>query len=118
MRPVSRGAVFWGAALVTGGVTVLLIQQGVIGADFISEAARWWPLILIGAGVAIIFAGALGAVATALAGVLLGALVGGLIAGGPILSASCGLGNPGPLEPYAEGEFDTPQRRCRWISTA
>ena len=82
MQRVSRGAVFWGAAFITAGIVVLAIQQGWITEQVLSDAAQWWPLFLIGAGVAIIFAGALGVLATAAAGILLGVLVGGLIGGG------------------------------------
>lgn len=105
MRPVSRGAVFWGTAFVTAGLVVLAIQQGWISDDILGQAAQWWPLFLIGAGVAIIFAGALGVIATAAAGILLGLLVGGLIGGGLNASTACGPGEPGPLQAYQDGEF-------------
>ena len=105
MRPVSRGAVFWGAALVTAGVVVLAIQQGWISDDLLGQAAQWWPLFLIGAGVAIIFAGTLGVIATAAAGILLGLLVGGLIGGGATSLSACGPGEPGPLQAYENGSF-------------
>jgi hypothetical protein len=106
MQRVSRGAVFWGAAFITAGIVVLAIQQGWITEQVLSDAAQWWPLFLIGAGVAIIFAGALGVLATAAAGILLGVLVGGLIGGGAAnLSTACGPGDPGPLEAWEEGSF-------------
>jgi hypothetical protein len=105
MRPVSRGAVFWGTAFVTAGLVVLAIQQGWISDDILGQAAQWWPLFLIGAGVAIIFAGALGVIATAAAGILLGLLVGGLIGGGLNASNACGPGEPGPLQGYQVGSF-------------
>jgi hypothetical protein len=105
MRPVSRGAVFWGAALVTAGVVVLAIQQGWISDDLLGQAAQWWPLFLIGAGVAIIFAGTLGVIATAAGGILLGLLVGGLIGGGATSLSACGPGEPGPLQAYEDGSF-------------
>lgn len=105
MRPVSRGAVFWGTAFVTAGLVVLAIQQGWISDDVLGQAAQWWPLFLIGAGVAIIFAGALGVFATAAAGILLGLLVGGLIGGGANMSTACGPGEPGSLEAYRDGSF-------------
>jgi hypothetical protein len=107
MRPVSRGAVFWGAALVTAGVVVLAIQQGWISDDLLGQAAQWWPLFLIGAGVAIIFAGTLGVIATAAAGILLGLLVGGLIGGGATSLSACGPGEPGPLQAYEDGSFSS-----------
>jgi hypothetical protein len=106
MRPVSRGAVFWGAALITAGVVVLALQQGLLTENLVGQAVDWWPLILIGAGVAIIFAGALGAIATALAGVLVGVLIGGLIGGAASFPASCGTGDPQPLRPFVDGSME------------
>jgi hypothetical protein len=109
MQRVSRGAVFWGAAFITAGIIVLAIQQGWITDEILSQAAQWWPLFLIGAGVAIIFAGALGVIATAAAGILLGLLVGGLIGGGAAnLSTACGPGEPEPLAAWEEGSFSEP----------
>ena len=105
MKRTSRGAIFWGAALVTAGLVILAIQQGYVSDDILNEASRWWPLILIGAGVAIIFSGVLGGIATALAGMLLGVLVGGLIGGGANFSTACGTGDPGPLRAFEEGSF-------------
>ena len=104
VRTAPRGAIFWGAALVTAGVVILLIQQGYVSDEVLNEASRWWPLILIGAGVAVIFAGSLGAVAIGLAGVLLGALIGGLIGAGSFPTA-CGGGDPGPLQTFDEGSL-------------
>jgi hypothetical protein len=105
MRPVSRGAVFWGVALLTAGVVVLAIQQGWISDQVLDQAASWWPLFLIGAGVAIISAGALGVIATAAAGLLLGILIGGFVGGGVGFSTACGTEDPGALQAYQDGTF-------------
>lgn len=105
MRTTPRGAIFWGAALITAGVVILAIQQGYVSDTVLAEATRWWPLILVGAGLAVIFAGALGSVATALAGVLLGGLIGGLIATGGSFPTACAGADPGPLEAFDEGAF-------------
>lgn len=105
MNTRPRGAIFWGAAFVTAGIVILAIQQGWISSAILREAVQWWPLILIGAGLAVIFAGALGAVATALAGVLLGLLVGGLIGSGGTLPAACAGTDPGELQAFEEGSF-------------
>ena len=105
MRTAPRGAIFWGAALVTAGLVILAIQQGYVSDSALAEVTRWWPLILVGAGLAVIFAGALGSVATALAGVLLGALIGGLIATGGSFPTACAGDDPGPLEAFDEGSF-------------
>lgn len=100
-----RGAIFWGAAFVSAGIVILAIQQGWVSSVTLNEAIQWWPLILIGAGFAVIFAGALGSVAIALAGALLGLLVGGLIGTGGSLPTACAGGDPGPLQPLDEGSF-------------
>jgi hypothetical protein len=105
MNARPRGAIFWGAAFVSAGIVVLAVQQGWVSSAVLNEAVQWWPLILIGAGIAVIFAGALGSVATALAGVLLGLLVGGLIAGGGSFPTACAGGDPGPLQAFDEGSF-------------
>lgn len=106
MRPVSRGAVFWGLALVTAGIVVLALQQGLLTEALVSQVVDWWPLILIGAGIAIIFSGTLGVIATALAGVLVGILIGGLIGGAASFPSSCGSGDPPPLIAFQDGSFD------------
>jgi len=105
MKSAPRGAMFWGAALVTAGVVILAIQQGYVSDEILAEASRWWPLILIGAGVAVIFAGRLGVVAVGLAGVLLGALIGGLVGGGGSFPTACGGDDPGPLHAFEHGSF-------------
>jgi len=104
MKSAPRGAIFWGAALVTAGVVILAIQQGYISDQIVAEATRWWPLVLIGAGVAVILAGSLGAVAIGLAGVLLGLLIGGLVGAGSFPTA-CGGDEPGQLGAFADGSF-------------
>ncbi len=106
MRPVSRGAVFWGLALITAGIVVLALQQGLLTEDLVGQAVDWWPLILIGAGVAIVFSGTLGVIATALAGVLVGVLIGGFIGGAASLPTSCGSDDPPPLIAFQDGSFD------------
>jgi LiaI-LiaF-like transmembrane region len=105
MNARPRSAIFWGAAFVTAGIAILAIQQGWVSSGVLHDAIQWWPLVLIGAGVAVIFAGALGAVATALAGVLLGLLVGELIGSGGSLPVACAGADPGELQAFEEGSF-------------
>jgi hypothetical protein len=105
MKTAPRGAIFWGAALITAGVVILAVRQGYVSDETLAEVTRWWPLILVGAGLAVIFAGALGSVATALAGVLLGGLIGGLIATGGSFPTACADGDPDPLQAFDEGTF-------------
>jgi hypothetical protein len=105
MRRVSRGAVFWGSALVTAGLVILAIQQGLVDEAVFNDIGQWWPLLLIGAGLAIVFAGVLGVVAVALSGVLLGLLVGGLVSGPANFGVGCTTEAAGSLVAYQEGSF-------------
>ena len=105
MRRVSRGAIFWGAALITMGIVILLIQQGLVDDQLLANAGQWWPLLLIGVGVAVIFAGVMGSVATALAGVLLGVMAGALISGATSIPVSCG-NEASAVQAYQDGSFD------------
>ena len=105
MKRVSRGAIFWGAALITMGIVILLIQQGYVDDQLLANAGQWWPLLLIGVGVAVIFAGVLGSVATALAGVLLGVMAGALISGATSIPVSCG-NEATAVQAYQDGSFD------------
>jgi hypothetical protein len=105
MKRMSRGAIFWGTALITTGLVILLVQQGYIDQQVLSNAGQWWPLLLIGAGLAVIFAGVLGAVSTALAGVLVGVMVGALISGGGSFPTTCG-DTTAPVGPLDDGSFD------------
>ena len=105
MKRVSRGAIFWGAALIAAGVTILLIQQGYVDEQLLADAGQWWPLLIIGAGVAIIFAGILGSVATGLAGLLLGVMVGAVISGATSLPTNCS-GEADPVQAFQDGSFD------------
>jgi hypothetical protein len=105
MRRISRGAIFWGSALVSAGLVILAIQQGLIDEALLADIGQWWPLLLIGAGVAIIFAGTLGVVAVALSGILLGVLVGGVVMGAASLPVGCGNEDEGALVAVADGEF-------------
>lgn len=108
MNRMSRGAIFWGAALITMGVVILLIEQGFVDEQLLADAGQWWPLLLIGVGVAVIFAGVLGSVATGLAGILLGVMAGALIAGGASLPTTC-ADTAGPVSAFRDGSFSDSQ---------
>jgi hypothetical protein len=107
MKRMSRGAIFWGAAFIAAGVTILLIQQGYINEQLLADAGQWWPLLLIGAGVAVIFAGVLGSVATGLAGILLGVMAGALLSGATAIPTGCG-DTTSPVHAVADGAFSDP----------
>jgi hypothetical protein len=79
---VNRGLVFWGVALVTAGAVALAVQRDVVGEDVLRNAWRFWPVVLIVIGLAVISARTpFALVATLLAGIVAGGLV-GLVVGG------------------------------------
>jgi hypothetical protein len=89
---VNRGLVFWGVAFITAGAVALAIQGGAIDGDAARQAWRFWPIVLIVIGLAVIAARTpFALVATAAAGIVLGGLAGTFVAGIPDgMSIGCG----------------------------
>ena len=80
---IRRGLLFAGLFLIPVGAMTLLVRAGTIDADAFTDIWRFWPLILIGFGIAILLGRSrVAAVGTAIAAVVLGVLVGGAIASG------------------------------------
>jgi hypothetical protein len=80
---IDRRLIGLGLFLLTAGVVMLVIRQGVVSADIGQRAWTLWPLILVGAGLSIILAGRPGAAIGGLVvAVTLGAMLGGLAATG------------------------------------
>jgi hypothetical protein len=81
---INTGLIFWGVALITAGVVALAVQAGAIGQETAQEAWRFWPVIIITIGLAVIAARTQFAVmTTVIAGLVVGGLVGTLVAGFP-----------------------------------
>lgn len=89
---VNRGLVFWGVGLVTAGAVALAIQNDLIAVDVARDAWRFWPVVLIVIGLAVIAARTpFALVATLASGLVAGALIGTLVAGIPEgLHIGCG----------------------------
>jgi hypothetical protein len=102
---VNRGLVFWGVALITAGAVALAIQSGVIAGDSARELWRYWPLVLVVIGIAVIAARTpFALVATLLAGLVVGGMAGTLITGWP---GGIGIGCGGAADEIVrdEGSF-------------
>lgn len=89
---VNRGLVFWGVALITAGAVALAIQSGAIDGATAREAWRFWPVVLIVIGLAVIAARTPFALAvTVAAGLVVGGMAGSFAAGWPDgISVGCG----------------------------
>jgi len=81
---INTGLIFWGVALITAGAVALAVQAGAIAAESAQEAWRFWPVIIIVIGLAVIAARTQFAViATVVAGLVVGGMAGTLVAGFP-----------------------------------
>lgn len=89
---MNRGLVFWGVALITAGAVALAIQSNLIDGSQARELWRYWPVVLILIGLAIIAARTpFALIATLVTGVAVGGLAGTLFSGWPdALSIGCG----------------------------
>lgn len=89
---VNRGLVFWGVALITAGAVALAIQSGAIDNATAREAWRFWPVVLIVIGLAVLAARTPFALAvTVAAGLVVGGTAGSFAAGWPDgISVGCG----------------------------
>ena len=108
-----RGLIFWGLALVTGGVVALAAQLGYLNPDLLAQAWHLWPLILVAIGLSILLArtpfAVIGTIAAAL---VVGVAGGALVAVGPGITA-CGGAEPtnltshhGPFGDQARVQID------------
>lgn len=104
---VNRRLVFWGLALVSGGVVALAAQLGYVDRNALAGAWRLWPLVLVAIGLSIILARTgLALVGTIAAALVIGFAGGAFIAVGPG-NVACGGSEPAPLT-NARGTFNAP----------
>src|SRR5262245_10951247 len=93
---IRRSFLFWGLFLVSLGAIPLLVRAGYLDAASFTELWRFWPVLLIAFGVALLLGRSAGLVGVALAGIFLGGIVCGFLAAGttwvPTLSTSLPAG--------------------------
>lgn len=82
---IRRGLLFWGLFLIPLGAVPLLVRAGVLPGDLFTDIWRWWPLLLIGLGVALLLGRSqAGLVGTAIIAIVLGTLGGAALSSGNI----------------------------------
>jgi hypothetical protein len=80
---IRRGLLFWGLFLIPLGAIPLLVRAGTLPGDLITDIWRWWPLLLIGIGIALLLGRSkAGLVGTAVVALVLGTLGGSALASG------------------------------------
>lgn len=80
---IRRGPLFWGLLLIPLGAIPLLVRQGILPDDLFTDIWRWWPLLLIAIGVALLLGRRqAGLIGTAVIALFLGILGGGILASG------------------------------------
>ena len=80
---IRRGLLFWGLFLIPMGLVPLLDRAGVLPDELFSDIWRWWPLLLIGLGVALLLGRTqAGLIGTAVIAIVLGTLVGTALTSG------------------------------------
>ncbi|CAN5617299.1 hypothetical protein BH20CHL7_BH20CHL7_08110 [soil metagenome] len=94
---IRRGLLFWGLFLIPLGGLPLLVRAGVVQPEAFAEAWRFWPVILIVLGVAVLLGrGRAGLIGVVIAALTIGVLAGGTIAsGGRIVGSVTDCANPG-----------------------
>lgn len=105
---VRRGPLFWGLFLITLGAIPLLTRAGILAAVTFGDAWRWWPVLLIGIGLALLLGrGRAGIAATVVIALALGGIGGSVIASGSWVGAitACAPGPP-TAELDRDGVFD------------
>lgn len=80
---IRRGLLFWGLVLIPLGAIPLLVRAGTLPDDLIADIWRWWPILLIGLGIALLLGRSkAGLIGTAVVALVLGTLGGSALASG------------------------------------
>ncbi len=86
---VRPGLLFWGIFFILLGGLPLLVRAGVLDPNALADLWRFWPLLLIALGIALI----LGRSRAGLLGTVIAATALGLVAGGALAAGTSGFGN-------------------------
>ena len=82
---IRRGLLFWGLFLIPLGAVPLLVRAGVLPGDLFTDIWRWWPLLLIGLGLALLLGRSqAGLIGTAVIALVLGTLGGAALSSGNV----------------------------------
>jgi hypothetical protein len=99
---IRRGLLFWGLFLIPLGVLPLLVRANVLAPEQVADAWRFWPVLLIALGVAVI----LGRSRAGLLGTAIAAIALGLVGGGALASGVGWVGNVGDCGNLTRSDTD------------
>jgi hypothetical protein len=86
----NRRYLYWGAFFIALGGVMVAVDRGAVDASAVVDAVRWWPLLLVATGAALVLRRTRYSLAAWLvAATLPGLLVGGALATGPRLALDC-----------------------------
>jgi hypothetical protein len=109
---IHRGLLFWGLFLIPLGTIPLLARANVIDVTSIGQAWRFWPLILVGVGLALLLGRSRASIlATVVLGLVLGSIAGATLTAGPGWIASavdCGAQRETDAQLDRTGTFSEP----------
>jgi hypothetical protein len=109
---IRRGPLFWGLLLIPLGAIPLLVRAGILDVPWFSDIGRFWPLILVGIGLAILLGRSRASlVVTAVVALVLGTLGGAALATGNLAVGDFGACVPGSTTLSTDsdgGAFDGP----------
>jgi hypothetical protein len=109
---IHRGLLFWGLFLIPLGAIPLLARANAIDLPAVGSASRFWPLILVAIGLALVLGRGRGSVvATAVLALVLGTIGGLALASGPgvvAMALDCGSDRATDAQVDRNGTFSEP----------
>lgn len=107
---IRRGPLFWGLLLIPLGAIPLLVRAGTLDASRFGDVGRFWPLVLVGIGLAVLLGRGRGSViGTAIVALTIGTLGGAALATGTMTFGSitdCAASSSGLSTDTEGGAFD------------
>jgi hypothetical protein len=103
---VNRKLLYTGVFLVAAGAAMLVVEGEAVDGEVVTQALRFWPVLVIGLGVGLLLRGTrFGVAGGMLAAAMPGLLFGGLVVASPDLTPECRIAEPASYT-TRQGTFD------------